>query len=235
MAMADQRYLGVVDKNIEVLVVDASRPWAELLCDSFTKLGYEPSWCDSVGAAIARLEQSTPAIVCCEERFEDGDWLQLQGAINQRELRSKLVIVTDHVTPASAFEALRRGCDSILAKPASASDVLTLLGIWCPPLDLPLGEAKRAYLSRTVDACPSLAEASRQLAVDKRSLRRMLALKGDSLPPESQPPPPPPESQPLKSPRRKVSRSGAFTLEANRATGALKLAANGTPSRAKDK
>ena len=156
------------------LIVDPCESWATVLAASFRALGYEPQWHAALSTAISSLEAQQPAIVCSEVKLGTAAWHDLLVSIRARNASTKLVLISSRLTPISAFEAMRLGCDLILTKPALAQDVLVGLGPRRLESPLSLDKAKTLYIDRTVNRCDTMAEAARELAVSSRSLRRML-------------------------------------------------------------
>jgi ActR/RegA family two-component response regulator len=167
-------------RGTPVLVVDSCERWAELVSSSFRGLGYETVAQPSLGAALRSLEAIIPSLVCSEAKMGTDDWCDLCAQAKRLHESVKFVLITNFITPAGAFHALRQGCDLVLAKPAFAHDVLFGLGQGFDEqaMAMPLEAAKKIYIAQTLTECSTLAEASRELAVERRSLRRMMAKVG---------------------------------------------------------
>ena len=140
-------------------------------------MGYETLWQPTLAAALSSLQHFAPALVCSESKLANAGWRELLEPIKRSS--AELVLITNFMTPVCAFEALRQGCDLVLSKPAFARDVLGGLGHSTDVVAPSLEAAKKLYLAYAVTECGSLAEASRELAVERSSLRRMLAKAGE--------------------------------------------------------
>jgi two-component system, response regulator RegA len=89
------------------------------------------------------------------------------------------VIVTSRGAIASAVRAIQKGALNYLVKPVTGEQLLAALDADTTGMEdaqpMTLDRAVYEYLVQTVDATGSLAGAARNLGLDRRSLRRMLA------------------------------------------------------------
>jgi len=167
----------------EVLIVDPSAEWAKLLAQSFEEQGYIAHCQVTLAGGLHAIENGSPSLVCSEINFAPGEWQVLLALLRQRRLGARFVLISNFMTAAMAFGALCQGADCVLTKPALAQDVVFGLGNMLgtnanrteSPVTLSLEAAKTIYLANTVSECGSLAEAGRELSVERRSLRRMLS------------------------------------------------------------
>lgn len=125
------------------------------------------------------LAQRHPsALVVLELRLRDGSAL-----FKLPELRAsgaEVVVLTAHGSIAAAVAAVRLGATAFLEKPRAALEILARLRAPDAPEVPPRGEmmslerSRWEYMCRASVACRTVSSASRELGLDRRSLRRML-------------------------------------------------------------
>lgn len=167
----------MLQQEKSVVIVDRDAAGRHVLAHDFGRRGYEVWAADGIYAALAICARQRPALVVSELRFADGSWDQLLAALHGRPASAPFVILTSYGSVASVVRAIRGGAVAYIVKPATADDVLAEIDEASPspaPRWLTLDQAIWEYISRTVDAAGSLAEAARRLGVERRSLRRML-------------------------------------------------------------
>lgn len=119
----------IIGSNIRILVVDASDPVRETLCNylvsqpDFTIVG-------SVGHARTVLEQIktlSPNIVLMDIEMPEIDVLKVIRAIAQQFPRSKTIVLSSHVEEIDIKKALNAGAKGYLLKTASAEELIHVI------------------------------------------------------------------------------------------------------------
>ena len=107
-----------------LLILDDDEPFLRRLGRAMEKRGFEVTAVDSVAAARQRSsERRPPAYAVVDLRLEDGNGLEVVGALRERRPDARIVVLTGYGAIASAVAAVKIGATDYLAKPADANDV----------------------------------------------------------------------------------------------------------------
>jgi two-component system response regulator AtoC len=87
---------------------------------------YEVAQAPTLARGIACYEELRPDVVLVDHTLPDGTGIELIRHIRQRDLDSKIVMITAHGSGAIAVTAMKSGADDYLTKPVSL-DQLGLL------------------------------------------------------------------------------------------------------------
>ena len=106
-----------------LLILDDDEPFLRRLGRAMEKRGFEVTAVDSVAAGRAVVDDHPPAYAVVDLRLEDGNGLELVGALRARRPDARIVVLTGYGAIASAVAAVKIGATDYLAKPADANDV----------------------------------------------------------------------------------------------------------------
>ena len=165
-----------------LLILDDDEPFLRRLGRAMEKRGFEVTGVDTVAAACALVESRPPAYAVVDLRLEDGNGLEVVGALRQRRPDARIVVLTGYGAIASAVAAVKIGATDYLAKPADANDVTAALlasnaGKAEPP-DHPMtaDRIRWEHVQRVYELCDhNVSETARRLNMHRRTLQRMLA------------------------------------------------------------
>jgi two-component system response regulator RegA len=165
-----------------LLILDDDEPFLRRLGRAMEKRGFAVTGVDSVAAARAVVESRPPAYAVVDLRLEDGNGLEVVGALRQRRPDAKIVVLTGYGAIASAVAAVKIGATDYLAKPADANDVTAALlasnaGKAQPPENPMTADRIRwEHVQRVYELCDhNVSETARRLNMHRRTLQRMLA------------------------------------------------------------
>jgi two-component system response regulator RegA len=165
-----------------LLILDDDEPFLRRLGRAMQKRGFEVTEVDSVAAARTVVASRPPAYAVVDLRLEDGNGLEVVGALRQRRKDAKIVVLTGYGAIASAVAAVKLGATDYLAKPADANDVLSALlasgtGKAEPPEHPMTADRIRwEHVQRVYELCDhNVSETARRLSMHRRTLQRMLA------------------------------------------------------------
>jgi two-component system, response regulator RegA len=160
-----------------VIVADPDDGWRDLLGQSLCRSGLDVTLVANIETLRAAVSEIRPQLVISEVAFADGSWLDVIDLLS--ETQTPVVIVTSRGAIASAVRAIQKGALNYLVKPVTGEQLLAALDADTTGMEdaqpMTLDRAVYEYLVQTVDATGSLAGAARNLGLDRRSLRRMLA------------------------------------------------------------
>lgn len=165
-----------------LLIVDDDEPFLRRLGRAMEKRGFDVTGVDTVAAARAVVESRPPAYAVVDLRLEDGNGLEVVGALRERRPDARIVVLTGYGAIASAVAAVKIGATDYLAKPADANDVTAALlatnaGKAEPPEHPMTADRIRwEHVQRVYELCDrNVSETARRLNMHRRTLQRMLA------------------------------------------------------------
>jgi len=165
-----------------VLLLDGDALSRHRLARALAAYGFEPTLTDSLGAAVAAIVEATPAFAVIETRLADGSGLAILEALRGAGADTRVVILTEQSSIASAVSAMKAGADDYLAKPSDPEVVAcALLGEAQPQ---PLSQAYRPmsvarirweHIQKVYELCGhNVSETARRLNMHRRTLQRVL-------------------------------------------------------------
>jgi len=165
-----------------LLILDDDEPFLHRLTRAMEKRGFEVCAVDSVAAGQAAVAAHPPAYAVMDLRLEDGNGLELVGALRARRPDARIVILTGYGAIASAVAAVKIGATDYLAKPADANDITRALlarGAEHPePPEHPMtaDRVRWEHIQRVYELCDrNVSETARRLNMHRRTLQRILA------------------------------------------------------------
>jgi two-component system response regulator RegA len=166
-----------------VLIVDPSSFDTRTLATGFRRRAVETWASTDLAGAQTAIATRAPQMVVAELAFPDGNWEDLLALVGRLAQPCAVVLLTARASVAIAVRAVRAGVESVLAKPATADQVLSSVRAEvsppmppeAAPVDLTLDQALWEYINRAVELAGSIGGASRALGIERRSLKRMLA------------------------------------------------------------
>lgn len=165
-----------------LLIVDDDEPFRRRLGRAMEKRGFTVALAASVAEGIAAARSAPPAYAVVDLRLEDGNGLDVVGAIRQQREEARVIVLTGYGAIATAVAAVKLGAVDYLAKPADADDVTAALvnagGPKPPPPDNPMSadRVRWEHIQRVFELCDrNVSETARKLNMHRRTLQRILA------------------------------------------------------------
>lgn len=171
---------------VEILVVDDDLAFGRVLARSLQRRGFAARAVADADAAMAAAESLAPTHAVLDLMLGgDEDGLRLMARLKARLPGLRVLLLTGYASIATAVEAIKRGADDYLAKPADAAAVLRALGL---SDDAPAGPAEEIarpipwhrleweHLQRALaEHEGNIAATARALGMHRRTLQRKLA------------------------------------------------------------
>ncbi len=113
-----------------MLVIDDEEPILFALREYFTLLGYQVKCARDPAEAETFLAGSPPAVVILDLRLsgvESTEGLELVDTIRGRCPEARILLLTAYGNPAIEQEAVRRGADAFLNKPAPLPEIAQIV------------------------------------------------------------------------------------------------------------
>jgi len=168
---------------MRILIVEDDAAFAAQLVRSLERRGHTLwSAADPTSAQmLARMH--LPEAVLIDLRLGEQSGLQLVEPLRALLPTARLVMLTGYASVATAVEAMRRGLDDYLGKPASIDSILTSLSARSGPAPAPvptrmtpLNRVEWEHIQRAmVETDGNVSAAARLLGMHRRSLQRKLA------------------------------------------------------------
>ncbi|PRH83003.1 response regulator transcription factor [Arenimonas caeni] len=170
----------------DILVVDDDANFARVLVRSLQRRGFPARAVGSAAEALAACAVARPTHAVLDLMLGEGeDGLRLMQALRERAPGLRVLLLTGYASIATAVEAIKRGADDYLAKPADAAAVLRALGLEGEPAPLAAPEPARPtpwnrleweHLQRVLaEHGGNIAATARALGMHRRTLQRKLA------------------------------------------------------------
>jgi two-component system response regulator RegA len=165
-----------------LLILDDDEPFLRRLTRAMEKRGFEVTAVDSVAAARKAAEARPPAYAVVDLRLEDGNGLEVVGALRARRPDARIVVLTGYGAIASAVAAVKIGATDYLAKPADANDITSALlardAAKPEPPEHPMSadRIRWEHIQRIYELCDrNVSETARRLNMHRRTLQRILS------------------------------------------------------------
>ena len=132
---------------------------------------YEVAQAPTLARGVADYEELRPDVVLVDHSLPDGTGIDLIRHIRQRDLDSKIVMITAHGSVALAVTAMKAGADDYLTKPVSLEELGLLVNRLLSRRHAEESlayyrrrEEQRSGLDRIAGASPPIVELKRQIA-----------------------------------------------------------------------
>lgn len=165
---------------MNILLVEDDPVFARVLSRALAARGHGVTVAGDPAAALAAAEKSAPEAAVVDLRLGEASGLALIEPLRARAPRARLLILTGYASIATAVEAIKRGADNYLAKPANAEQVLAALADQAPPDSPPAPPSLRRleweHIQQALHAHDgNVSAAARSLGMHRRTLQRKLA------------------------------------------------------------
>jgi DNA-binding NtrC family response regulator len=173
--------------NRSILIVEDEPLLSRNVARYLERQQYEVAQAPTLARGIADYEELRPDVVLVDHSLPDGTGIDLIRHIRQRDLDSKIVMITAHGSVALAVTAMKSGADDYLTKPVSLEELGLLVNRL---LSRRHAEESLAYYRRREEQRSGLdriAGASPRIVELKRQITQVLAMEARQV---SGPPPP---------------------------------------------
>ncbi|MFT6218240.1 MAG: two-component system response regulator RegA [Cycloclasticus pugetii] len=171
------------DTHKRMLIIDDDEVYCSVLCDAFTRRGFEVASAQTKEQAIHKAEVFKPHMAVVDLRLGYGSGLQLIRRLKDKDTAISIVMLTGYASIATAVEAVKLGAIQYITKPANADEILAAFAQEkadsdVAPSDKPLS-VKRVeweHMQKILLDCDgNISEAARRLNMHRRTLQRKLA------------------------------------------------------------
>ncbi|WP_363799539.1 response regulator transcription factor [Lysobacter firmicutimachus] len=167
------------------LLVDDDPAYVTTLQRSLARRGIESRTAGSVRQALDLALAQPPGFALIDLKLGHESGLQLIRPLRELRPDMRIVLVTGYASVATAVDAIKRGADDYLPKPASVPAILAVLGIESadapPPVAaasetmMPLRRMEWEHIQQALnDTGGNISATARLLGMHRRSLQRKL-------------------------------------------------------------
>ncbi|GJL88400.1 MAG: DNA-binding response regulator [Minwuia thermotolerans] len=179
----DEEMLDINDlEDRSLLIIDDDKAFRLRLARAMEKRGFDVEAAETVEEGIAMVRSLRPAFAVVDLRLEDGNGLDIVGALHEVRPEARAVMLTGYGNIATAVAAVKAGAIDYLAKPADADDVANALlavdGEKPAPPENPMSadRVRWEHIQRVYELCGrNVSETARRLNMHRRTLQRILA------------------------------------------------------------
>jgi two-component system, response regulator RegA len=171
---------------LRILIVDDDETFAGIMARSIARRGFLTFVAKNGDEAMQALREHDVQVVVVDLRLEQESGLQLIPMFKAFKPQLRILMLTGYASIATAVEAVKRGAENYLPKPANADDVLRVLGLsgTAAPTEEELISArplnpdrlKWEHIQRVLaENKNNISATARALGMHRRTLQRILA------------------------------------------------------------
>lgn len=165
---------------MNILLVEDDPVFARVLGRALAARGHRVIRAPDTHEALAAAQTAPPDAAVIDLRLGEASGLALIEPLRAAAPAARLLILTGYASIATAVEAIKRGADNYLAKPANADQVLAALAGQTPlqpPEEPPsLKRLEWEHIQQVLQAHDgNISAAARALGMHRRTLQRKLA------------------------------------------------------------
>ncbi|WP_024892292.1 response regulator transcription factor [Luteimonas huabeiensis] len=166
------------------LLVDDDALYLATLRRSLQRRGIECDTADSAAAALAAARARPPDFALLDLKLGEDSGLALIAPLRAIRADMRILLVTGYASVATAVEAIKRGADDYLPKPASVEAILRALRAEAaPPPEpevadtmIPLHRLEWEHIQQALgETQGNISAAARLLGMHRRTLQRKLS------------------------------------------------------------
>jgi two-component system response regulator RegA len=173
-------------KNVSgstVLLVDDDEIFGDVLSGALTKRGFSVEVARTTDEAIASIATRIPEYAIIDLRIGTQSGLTLVEHLHQQAMKTRTVVLTGYGSIATAVEAIKKGAQQYLTKPAAVDDIVAALSDDLVSTEITNDNARRPSVRRLewehiqtvlTEHNGNISATARALGMHRRTLQRKL-------------------------------------------------------------
>ncbi len=167
-----------------VLVVDDDDVFRERLCRAFRLRGWDAYPAPNAAAALEAAREAGPDMAVIDLRLAGESGLDVVSSLRGMDSTMAIIMLTGYGSIATAIEAIKRGADHYLSKPADVEQIIgayenlgnsQAMAASLPSTVPSLGRVEWEHIQRVLADCGgNVSQAAKLLGMHRRSLQRKL-------------------------------------------------------------
>jgi two-component system response regulator RegA len=110
-----------------LLLVDDDEIFSDVLAGALKKRGFNVEVARTTGQAIDNIAANVPDYAIIDLRIGEQSGLTLVEHLQQKNCETRMIVLTGYGSIATAVEAIKKGAQHYLTKPAAVSDIIAAL------------------------------------------------------------------------------------------------------------
>jgi two-component system response regulator RegA len=156
-----------------VLLVDDDRTFLSTFAREFTRRRWRVSTAQNSVEAAPRARADRPAVIVLDMMLGDESALELIPGLRREAPGARIVVLTGSASIATAVDAMKRGADHYLEKPATVEQIIESIDTRATSTSL--AQSEREHIERVLhESGGNVSEAARRLRMHRRTLQRKL-------------------------------------------------------------
>ncbi|MEZ5545360.1 MAG: response regulator transcription factor [Lysobacteraceae bacterium] len=163
------------------LVLDDDDPYRTTLARVLQRRGIEVFTAATANEALELAQRHQPDFALIDLKLAESSGLALIAPLRETRADMKIILVTGYASVATAVEAIKRGADDYLPKPASLTAILRAIEGKAeetlePEAMTPLSRIEWEHIQQALaETSGNISATARLLGMHRRSLQRKLA------------------------------------------------------------
>lgn len=164
-----------------VILIDDDTVFSAVLARALRARGFQVDTAADGASALARVREAQPDAAVLDLKLGAENGLALIPDLLAARPRLRILLLTGYASIATAVEAIKRGADNYLPKPASVPMILRVLADEPLPPDVdtqmtPMNRLEWEHIQQALTTTAgNISAAARMLGMHRRSLQRKLA------------------------------------------------------------
>ncbi|KFN42396.1 response regulator transcription factor [Arenimonas oryziterrae] len=165
-----------------LLLIDDDESFRRVLARALSRRGYAVVEAGDGASALVAATQAFDGVIV-DLRLGEESGLHLLADLRARQPQARILLLTGYASIATAVEAIKRGADDYLPKPAQVDEILAALFATAAPAPIPATPVhprrlEWEHLQRVLaEHAGNVSAAARALGLHRRSLQRKLGKK----------------------------------------------------------
>jgi two-component system response regulator RegA len=156
-----------------VLLVDDDRTFLSTFAREFARRRWRVSTAQNSDEVTPRARADRPAVIVLDMMLGDESALELIPGLRREAPGAHIVVLTGSASIATAVDAMKRGADHYLEKPATVEQIIE--SIETRATSTSLAQSEREHIERVLhESGGNVSEAARRLRMHRRTLQRKL-------------------------------------------------------------